>query len=117
MFEVRLSTTVTFTCTSTGWRPPATLTWAVTESGAPVSVNPTYTSSNNSQGVGDATSTFILTTANYGVPYSAQCTASGPDPVQTRTSAIISFTTEPEPIVSSTIAPSGPTGDVDANRQ
>eukprot|EP00058_Branchiostoma_floridae_P016530 XP_002602018.1 hypothetical protein BRAFLDRAFT_123201 [Branchiostoma floridae] len=96
MFEVPLYTTVTFTCTSTGGRPPATLGWAVTENGTPVSANPTYTSSTNSQGVGDAASTFNFTTAKYGTTYHAQCTALGPDPIQPRNSAIISFTTEKE---------------------
>eukprot|EP00058_Branchiostoma_floridae_P005860 XP_002591348.1 hypothetical protein BRAFLDRAFT_76818 [Branchiostoma floridae] len=85
---------VTFTCTSTGGRPPASLGWSVTENGTPVSVNPTYTSSNNSQGVGDATSTFNFTTTKYGVTYRVQCTASGPDPIQSRTSAVVSVTTE-----------------------
>eukprot|EP00058_Branchiostoma_floridae_P012227 XP_002597715.1 hypothetical protein BRAFLDRAFT_77379 [Branchiostoma floridae] len=94
MSEVPLNTTVTFTCTSTGGRPPATLGWSLTESGTTVSANPTYTSSNNSQGVGDATSTFNFTTTKYGVTYRVQCTASGPDPIQSSTSAITSFTTE-----------------------
>ncbi|XP_078572543.1 uncharacterized protein LOC144859602 [Branchiostoma floridae x Branchiostoma japonicum] len=96
MFEVPLYTTVTFTCTSTGGRPPATLDWAVAENGKVVSVNPTYTTSTNSQGVGDATSTFSLTTTKYGTWYHAQCTASGPDPSQSRNSAIIGFTTGKE---------------------
>ncbi|XP_078607955.1 uncharacterized protein LOC144879935 [Branchiostoma floridae x Branchiostoma japonicum] len=97
MSEVPLNTTVTFTCTSTGGRPPATLGWSLTESGTFVSVSPTYRSSNNSQGVGDATSTFNFTTIKYGVTYRAHCTASGPDPIQSNTSAITSFTTEKDP--------------------
>eukprot|EP00058_Branchiostoma_floridae_P005861 XP_002591349.1 hypothetical protein BRAFLDRAFT_76819 [Branchiostoma floridae] len=94
IFEVPLNTAVTFTCTSTGGRPPASLRWTVTESGTPVSVNPTYTSSNNSQGVGDATSTFNFTITKYGVTYRVQCTASGPDPIQDRRTPVTSLTTE-----------------------
>ncbi|XP_035670079.1 uncharacterized protein LOC118411706 [Branchiostoma floridae] len=127
IFEVPLNTAVTFTCTSTGGRPPASLRWTVTESGTPVSVNPTYTSSNNSQGVGDATSTFNFTITKYGVTYRVQCTASGPDPIQdrrtpvtslttekgpdptqSRTSAVTSFTTEPDYFIPTT--PKGQTG-------
>ncbi|KAI8513611.1 hypothetical protein Bbelb_079350 [Branchiostoma belcheri] len=76
--SVPLNTTVTFTCTSTGGRTPATLTWY----GKPASATPTYTSSNDSQGVGDATLTFNFTTAEYGVTYSVYCRATGPDPIQ-----------------------------------
>ncbi|XP_019646071.1 PREDICTED: uncharacterized protein LOC109486660 [Branchiostoma belcheri] len=76
--SVPLNTTITFTCTSTGGRPPANLTW----NGKPASATPTYTSSNDSQGVGDATSTFNFTTAEYGVTYSVYCRARGPDPIQ-----------------------------------
>ncbi|KAI8503183.1 hypothetical protein Bbelb_190040 [Branchiostoma belcheri] len=96
--SVPLSTTVTFTCTSAGGRPPATLNWVVTENGKQVDPGPTYTSSTNSpEEVGDATSTLNLTPKEYNVASRVQCTASGPDPIEDHHSTPVSFTTEPAP--------------------
>ncbi|CAH1247746.1 SELP [Branchiostoma lanceolatum] len=97
LFSVPLDTTVTFTCISTGGRPPARLGWtaSIAESDAMVSVNDTSPSFNNSLGVGNTTSTFNVTLTTYGTAYRVQCTAFGPDPIQTQRSAVTNFTTEP----------------------